>query len=388
MSTPPIVDRTDAAVAEPRETGLRSSAAATHTAEPRRDLKIRSLDGVRAVSILLVFSAHGMGLQIGSLGVTIFFFLSGYLITTLLRREYDVAHRINFTGFYLRRFFRIYPPMCGMLVMTFVLCRSGILDFDFTSRQAAVALLQLSNYVSLYWPSFRMPPGTGILWSLAVEEHFYFLFPIAYAVLRGRVRRPLHQAMILWAICALILLWRLTLVLRLHASVGHLAYATDTRLDSILFGCALGVYGNPALDAESRFSRRFWLYVLLPLALLLLGSPHLIHGNEWRESLKYSLQGIALVPIFCAVVRYPTAPVVSILNWRPIAFLGVLSYSFYLVHYVIVSALDRSLPPRSPTTISLAFGLSLLVSWAFHVAIERPSNRLRKHLPAARPAGA
>jgi peptidoglycan/LPS O-acetylase OafA/YrhL len=228
-----------------------------------------------------------------------------------------------------------------------------------------------------------LPPGTGVLWSLAVEEHFYLLFPLLYFVLRRSGLSRLGQAGLLWALCGAFALWRLVLIYVLHASMDHVILSTDSRFDSILWGCALAIWGNPAID-ETRFSQRTWTFVLLPLGLAGLGATYLVPA---REALKYTVMGIALAPIFCAVIRYPGWGPIRLLNSKFMVLYGVLSYSFYLVHAVLLRVLEErsaNVALTAPLGFVCAFGLAYLM----HRVIERPANRLRHNLPAAKPASA
>ena len=229
-----------------------------------------------------------------------------------------------------------------------------------------------------------LPPGTGVLWSLAVEEHFYLLFPLLYLILRRATPDPRRQVLALWALCGAFLAWRFVLVFGLRASSDHLAIATDARFDSIMFGCALATWGNPALD-PTRFSKRVWTLVLFPSGLALLALSQAI-PSPVRDAVKQTVQGIALVPIFCAAVRYPDWGPLRLLNARPVVFLGVLSYSFYLVHNVLIQFIQAHMARRDGVYHAAAFAASFLAAWAMYLFIERPSNRLRHRLPAAKPS--
>lgn len=350
--------------------------------------RLPSLDGIRAASFLLVFAAHA-GLERavpGGFGVTVFFFLSGYLITTLLRIEHDALGDISLRRFYLRRALRILPPFYLVLVMAAAAAALGALPGGLSAQALSAQAMHLANYRIVRDGYAGQPAGTGVYWSLAVEEHFYLVFPCLYLLLRRTVGSPLRQAVVLWALCAAVLAWRCVLVLGLHAAVDRTYVATDTRVDSILFGCALAVFGNPALDGPSRISEVCWRQVLLPLGCAALVASFVIRNPAFRETLRYSLQGVALIPVFVVALRWPGSWPCRVLNLRAMSFLGELSYPLYLVHHVVLVALG-TLPfvVRAPLALVVAIG----IAWAIHEIVEKPCARLRKRLShegSARPA--
>ena len=343
---------------------------------------IPSLDGLRAISFLLVFIAHA-GLERyvpGGLGVTIFFFLSGFLITTLLRSEFEKNGAVNLRHFWLRRALRILPPF--YLVLTVAVLLSPSLDTTGSMSAPAVTALalQYTNYRIILHGYGGMPLGTGVYWSLAVEEHFYLVFPWIFIAMRRLNLSGRSQAFFLWGICALVLMWRLALVLHYHAPVLRTYLGTDTRIDSILFGCALAVWHNPVADGSPLNERR-WKYLYLPMALLLMLACLCVRRDDFRETLRYSLQGVALTGIFIAAIRFPRWPIFAALNTRVMVFIGLLSYSLYLMHLGIINIVTTWLPALGPVAqglLSLATAVAL--AWLIYVAVEKPCARLRRKL--------
>ena len=336
---------------------------------------IPSLDGIRAIAFLIVFLSHlshaGLPKIIpGGFGVTVFFFLSGYLITTMLRREHDRANKIDFKKFYMRRVLRIWPPFYLVLflalVVSFVV--GSFYKFDVPYLIAfSGQFSHVSNYYNIQaGGSHFMALGTEVYWSLAVEEHFYLLFPFLYVLLRRMGVRSSQQASIFLGMCLLVLLWRVLLVFTMGADYDRIFFATDTRVDSILFGCALAVAGNPALDQDQQISDYSLKYYLLPLSCVLLLCSLVVRADQFRDTLRYSIQGLALYPIFIAAIRFPDWPVFRPLNWCWMRFVGVLSYSLYLVHFMVIKTLILVLPELGLVGTGL---FSLLISGALAYAI-------------------
>jgi peptidoglycan/LPS O-acetylase OafA/YrhL len=360
-------------------------------------LKIPSLDGFRAVSILIVFMSHAGLRQIipGTFGVTVFFFLSGYLITTLLRLEWKETDAISLRHFYLRRVLRIFPPLYLTLAFASVVTLVGLLPGTLTWSAFGAQVMFLANYYKIYRAGFGMPPGMLVLWSLAVEEHFYVGFPLLYIVLERRGVRPRMQAAILLGICALVLAWRFTLVRWLGVDVTaasggwdrswhRLAEATDTRLDSILFGCILAVWGNPALE-PTRFSPRIWKGVLMPLGVATLLFTFAYRGEEFRETTRYTLQGLGLFPIFIAAIRYPSFWLFRPLQNRWVGRLGVLSYTFYLIHDTFIETVDHLVGRPTVWGGALSFVLSVAFCELSYRFVEKPCAALRRQLSEPAP---
>jgi len=349
---------------------------------------IPSLDGLRAVSFLLVFVAHA-GLERfvpGGFGVTIFFFLSGFLITTLLRGEYEQHGFINLRHFWLRRILRILPPFYTVLIVSIGL--SWLIDPPGTLYPPAVTsqLLQYTNYWVIDHGFPGQPRGTGVYWSLAVEEHFYLVFPWLYIAMQRAKLALRSQAVCLWVLCAIVLLWRLYLVSHAHVSLNRTYMGSDTRVDSILFGCALAVWNNPVLD-DLKLNERRWKLLYTPVALAVLIGCIFVRGYEFREAVRYSLQGAALTILFIAAIRFYRWAPFAWLNTRPMNFIGMLSYSLYLLHLAVLMRIEDNLPGLArPLQAVLGLALAIGLAYVIYITIEKPAARLRRRLSETSPA--
>lgn len=353
--------------------------------QPSDKFHLPSLDGIRAVAIVLVFVSHaGWGHIVpGGLGVTVFFFLSGYLITTLLRREYAATGGISFKLFYLRRAYRILPPMYLVLFLILGAGLAGLAPNTASWSGVLAQSLQVTNYFLVGAGEQGLVYGTATFWSLAVEEHFYLLFPL---VLLFCLRRwpYAHVAKILLALALAVLAWRCVLVYGLHAPTARTYYASDTRVDSILFGCLMGLCWNPALDAAGARLGTGAKWAALGAGLLLMLVCLAVRDAGFRETLRYTLQGAALLPIFWLAVRHPAWPVFAPLNWAPMVLMGKVSYTFYLSHFFFVKIAEALLQQRLAIALS-AFVCSFGFAYLVYIAVEQPCARLRARLHGAPP---
>jgi peptidoglycan/LPS O-acetylase OafA/YrhL len=354
----------------------------------KQDL-IPSLDGLRAVAVLIVVVAHaGYGHFVpGGLGVTIFFFLSGYLITTLLLREYDSTGEIGIRNFYLRRLFRLFPPLLLILTIAYALTIAGLLQGGISVNGALAQIFYFANYYFLFFdPGNTTPQGTVVLWSLAVEEHFYIFYPLILTLLLSAPSRPRTIATIFAAACVAILAWRLHLVQTPGFVTERTYYASDTRIDSILYGCIFALAFNPmpaqggsARASALTMSASDWGLLAAASALLL---ATLSTSNEvFRETVRYSAQGLALMPMFYYSIRHAFRFPFVILNGKWITKLGVYSYAIYLAHSIIISVLAYNAPwivSRPPILFLAAFSISIAFAACVDKCIE-PYFRLLRH---------
>ena len=230
---------------------------------------VPGLDGVRAIAVAAVVGYHlgAPWLPGGLLGVGVFFTLSGYLITTILITAWDRSGNLDLRQFWLRRARRLLPALIMVLVV--VLVATPVLDNDVLPErgvEALAAVFYVSNWVTIasdvsYFQRFSGPGPLDHLWSLAVEEQFYLLWPLVLLVLfktlRGRLERMAQVSLGLAAVSFLLML-----LLAAPGFDNSRAYqGTDARAGGLLIGAALAmvwpptqqantVFGQPAIDRE------------------------------------------------------------------------------------------------------------------------------------------
>lgn len=331
--------------------------------------RLPALDGLRAIAILIVMISHaGLGHIVpGGLGVTIFFFLSGYLITTLMVVEWEKDGRLDFAGFYLRRAVRIIPPMMIAIGFAVVLSLAGYLQ---AINYAGLTwdFLFLSNYAGLLDAGSNIPIP---LWSLDVEEHFYLLFPVVFAMLRRRID-PSGVAVACLLLCAAVLAIRVATVVEL-GPIADIYYWSHTRIDSIIFGCALACWNNPATDDKTYIGGHI-LYAIFGGALIL--ATLSIREPIFRETLRYSVQGVGLFLVFNYALRNQGLAA-KVLARPALKIVADLSYFLYLIHVpIFISASHFIAQPI--VQYAVAFTLSFLLAALVRRTVELPLLRWRK----------
>ncbi len=366
--------------------GLHSSQQGEMTKNPSENGVIPSLNGLRAISILIVLVSHaGFGNVVpGGLGVTIFFFLSGYLITTLLMDEYERSGQINIGKFYLRRLFRLFPPLLVTLCIAYSLVALGLLDGGISWSGVLAQLLYFANYYGLFFdPGNTTAAGTGILWSLAVEEHFYLIYPAVLASLLALGSSRRRIAVVLAIACLAVLAWRLYLASQPNFVTERTYYSSDTRVDSILFGCLLALVENPR-SAKGGTSNPFLVpasAALLAAAAILMMVTIVWRDAYFRETLRYSLQGLALMPLFYFAIRSAAYFPFTLLNHPWVVRIGVYSYAMYLIHQIVIYFLQKNVPwlaASKPACVLVTFAIAALYAAILDVSLDRYFRRLRR----------
>jgi len=364
---------------------------------------IPGLDGVRACAFLMVFCAHALrGAAVArfvpaTLGITVFFFLSGYLIPTLLRRERALTGSVNLRDFYLRRALRILAPLYVVYALAAAVARFALHDSAGNGLGLLSVFLQCYNYTGQLLGRAQTPDGMTVLWSLAIEEHFYLLFPVAYLLLRRLA--PRRMIAVFTAFCLAELAWRFAVVLFLHLPHGWAAFATDARLDSMLWGCLLALRNNPVhshhghrLFPDSSILPRDYTRLTFFVAAAAFVLVTLPQSPLYKDTLRYTLQALDLYLLFSYLVASPGSLAVRWLEWPALRYLGRISYGLYLCHFFILEALLHHLPAAlaGHVTITAPLGLVLSVLFAtlLRVALELPLQRLRTRLRHAGMAAA
>lgn len=330
---------------------------------------ISGLDGIRACAVLIVILSHvGLSHIIpGQFGVTVFFFLSGYLITTLLRKEMTQDQTISLKGFYFRRVIRIVPPMLIAIALVLILAQFGQTLSNIVYENLIWDFLFLTNY-AMYFDQH-----SGLLyplWSLGVEEHFYMIFPAFYLILARRLSNP-QIALVCVSLCVFVLAIRL-ISYQLMDDIRYIQVMSHTRIDSILFGCCLALWNNPVMDKKRDV---FAGKMVLVGAILILLSTFLIRDEHFRETYRYSLQGIGLFIGFNFAIR-DRGWIAMILNSLPMRWIALFSYTLYLVHLPLLVLVYKNVT-GIPVVMQTLLGILLALAFSaiIYVWVEKPLAR-------------
>lgn len=362
---------TPATVARPARSVVVEATQPARLSEVLAGTRLPALDGLRAVAIGVVMAYHG-GLPIpGDLGVTCFFVLSGFLITWLLLKEHAQHGRISLRDFYLRRVLRIIPAYAVYVLLTALYTR-------WRTGEGWDPLLTLSalTYTTNYYNAAHGHAPTPIshTWSLAVEEQFYMLWPLALLALLRWPRRRAVQALVV--VIAAVLVWRSVAYYALGTGTAYVYNAFETRFDCLAVGCllALGTQHANFDGLAQRLVARDW-FPLVTLALIVLSrtcSEAYHYGPGFTvDSLLF---GVLLVQLLLLVRR----PSWSWLEASGVRWVGLLSYSLYLYHGLGLG-LGRKLGGL-PFGVQLALGVltSFALALASYHGVEKPFLRFKK----------
>jgi peptidoglycan/LPS O-acetylase OafA/YrhL len=339
-----------------------------------------ALDGVRALAIipvLLFHTAFAREFQGGRAGVDLFFVLSGFLITNLLLEEQARDGSIDIRSFYLRRALRLGPAMLALLAFAWgaVLARGGFgTTPDAMARFTLLVLSYTSNWASaLHSPS--VPAPLGHLWSLAVEEQFYLLWPCAL-IIASRAKLSLRAiAIILLATVAVLSLWR-SVLWHLNHDSFRAVFGTDTRAGGLLFGSALAVMRRVGWRISTSFAT-FLVAAGLLLYLWVVPQPYDLEGRL----LLAGLQPVELAAgmLIVGLTASSSVPFRRLLESPPALWIGRRSYAIYLWHLPLL-LLSRRFTGAPLAASLLGIGGTLVVAALSFEYVEQPVLRLRARL--------
>lgn len=335
--------------------------------------RITCLDGIRGVSILLVLLAHTSGtenfsfspevhrlLNMGHLGVRVFFVISGFLITSILIHEHVKTGRVSLLKFYLNRTFRIFPAFYFYLGVVVVLFSLGV--FQLERGDLLHALTYTVNY------HHQRAWQVGHLWSLAVEEQFYFLWPLVF-LLWGR-RGALFCAVGFICMGPVIRIVTWNLFPELRVGIGE---SFETVADAIAAGCLLAFIRHrfESLPLFTALSQRTWpVYCLVVLVLFL---NYMSRSITVMYPIGETVMNVSIALSVDWCLRNHQSSLGRFLSWRPLVWIGTMSYSLYLWQQIFLNRTGGLVINVTPLNLALAFALAALS----YYLVESPVLRVR-----------
>jgi peptidoglycan/LPS O-acetylase OafA/YrhL len=361
-----------------------------------------ALTGLRGVAVAGVVAYH---LQLGwasggYLGVDLFFVLSGFLITTLLLEEWVQARRVDLPAFWGRRARRLLPALfmvVGALALYIVLegafgapGANGLIDLGGLRADAISTLLYVNNWHAIfahqsYFAQFSTPSPLQHTWSLAIEEQFYLVWPLLLILMLRWARRAWRGTGV--ALCVTLGVVSSVLMAVLFtpgADPTRVYYGTDTRLFDLMAGATVAFLAAARRQPNQRAQRS--LHVVAPLAAVALLVFWSVAGTAAGLPTNFMFEGGFLVCAALAGVVVADARLIEpgrfsrALSFRPLLFIGTISYGIYLWHWPIIVYITGARTGLSPWALDLVrIAATLAVSTASYYLVERPIRRARLH---------
>jgi peptidoglycan/LPS O-acetylase OafA/YrhL len=340
-----------------------------------------ALDGLRALAVIAVLIYHAglHWLPGGFLGVEVFFTISGYLITSLLLSEWRATDRINLGQFWLRRARRLLPALYLVVVCSLVFAVLFLPDEVAKLRADALAsFAYVINWYLIfsqqsYFEAVGRPSLLRHLWSLAVEEQFYLMWPLIFVLTMTRFRK--RTVLVGVAVAALISMALMAVLYAPSADPSRVYYGTDTRASGILIGVALAFIWTPGKSQGRRIDKLpFDLIGVLAFGALVLCGLFISEFDDFLYRGGFILTAISTAVLIAAVVHPRGKRIAAVLGSSALVWIGLRSYGIYLWHWPVFMLtrpqLDVSLD--GPALLAVRLGLTLALAVLSYHLLETP----------------
>jgi peptidoglycan/LPS O-acetylase OafA/YrhL len=334
-----------------------------------------ALDGLRTVAVVTVILGH-VGFAVpADLGVSVFFVLSGFLITWLLLKERARTGAVSLKTFYLRRAFRLLPAYYVFLALS-------LANYYGRSHGAGTTrtdiILPSLLYYANYFNAFHDHPPTPIshTWSLAVEEQFYVVWPLAFCFFFARGRRAVIRFLSIAIV--LVAAWRSFLYCDVQVGTAYVYNAFDTRFDNLAIGCLAAVLAqSPRTGAMAQTISRRSIYPAITILLILASrSMPLIY----HFSAGFTVDAVLIAVAILQIMQLASRPAWRWLDHPAVRYVGTISYPMYLYHGLCNSFAAQVVPnpSRLPARFLIAITACILLGTMSFYLVEKPFLRLRQ----------
>jgi peptidoglycan/LPS O-acetylase OafA/YrhL len=353
--------------------------------------RIKSFDSLRALAMMAVLLCHACGTLFrgGWIGVDLFFALSGYLITSLLLSEYAATNTISLKKFYIKRTMRLLPPMLVLLIGANILWPLSKLPVSSNQQLSTISAI----FYSINLVKDNVVGNLSHIWSLSVEEQFYFIWPAVILVLlkfpRQKIIRSIIIMVIVLSVARIFIFNYRSALIWGNFSIDPYRF-TFCRLDCTLLGALLSflLSDKASNDAEVFFTPKRMLW-MLPLAITMLTLVIVLLASDsplWYNGGFLVTNALCIFVVYAAI-KYQSNRVFGnrVLNW-----LGKRSYGIYLYHFPIFLYLEQYRVMhnwQSSLVITvLRFAISIGVAALSYKYLEQPILNLRSQTRSKRRA--
>ena len=349
---------------------------------PFRSQHIPALDGLRGVAILLVIIHHQLipvSLNGGFLGVDLFFVLSGFLITSLLLKEFDATKSISLTKFYARRVLRLAPALVLYLcVVLYITYRQQPEEFKHELKLVFLGLTYLTNWRLAFGWDYSLDP-TAIMWSLSIEEQFYLLWPpLLLLALWSKAKRS-HVAIALALSILGIAVHRYSLFSH-GAEFNRMYYGSDTRADAPLVGCLVALlslsrtHGTKRAHVALKAALNLGAFASACLLIYLVATSTFTDHFLYRGG--YTLVASASGLLVWHLADSDESFMTRILEFYLLRWFGLISYGLYLWHWLLLREVSfyRWVGEKDA---AVRFAVAIVISAASFYLVERRFTRLK-----------
>ena len=352
-----------------------------------------SIDSLRALAVLAVIIYHidVNYLPGGFLGVDLFFVLSGYLISSLIIKEYKKTGTLNLYNFYMRRARRLLPAVYFMITvcLVFMVLFNGVL-LRKSHLDAVFGYIYSSNWWYIfhkldYFDSFGAQSPFKHLWSLAIEEQFYMFFPLIFLIFNRQKKEEGQSSSLnknfLYIVLGLILISLVTHILLFDINnINRIYFGTDTRAFSLLVGVVGAlVYPMDKLSSPTN-AKESVLYSVVSLTSISTLIAIMFYTSEYNTWLYRG--GFLLVAVLGLIIIISSGKqhtfISKALSFRPIVFIGKISYSLYLWHFPIIVLTTPVSEIGNPNLfyVTLRIILTFIAATLSYLFVETPIRKL------------